>query len=1062
MMVAVGISAQPVILPPTQTDQIIIDAGTPGFADPNDRVRYTVTVQNVGGSTAIMTQLNAVIDPRTALVPGSFRTSPLATNDSYAAIGNVGIIVNPVNGLIANDFDDNISGLSIAVGTFSTTAGGTIIIASDGSFNYTPATGFAGTDSYTYTLTDGNPVGLPVPLTNMATVIFTVSGVVWFIDNTAGGTGGTGTLTDPFRTINDFNVASGPNVNQVVFIKHSGTNYTHGIVLKNGQSFLGTGHTGGANLADVLPFPLAPYSKVLPAINGPRPILTPSANNGILLASGNTVRGVEVGAVTGSNAKIKGTNFGSLTVGNTTAPDVLLNGNGQALSLTTGSFVNASKFISVTSANAVGNGILLAFVSGSLSLGSATVTGSGNESIRIASSTADVDLGNVVVSGSSNSGVSFQSNTGGTRTINTLTISLVSGAGFIMGAPGATIVTGATNITQLNGTAIDIQNSSSSVTFATTTIDKTGYFGLAINLGGNVTGNTGAVTFADLNIIAPVGLQCINNTGLITVLTGNITCNTTCVSVTNVPGGITPVALNFVNVNGCGTRFINTSGTFYAAGGTMFGCAGTSFFVSGGSIDIVYNGSILNSDYAVQINDHDAGNIIFQTGNLGSLSKGIVVSNCNGGIISFNNPQKNINGNIYGCVRLVDNAGATINFGGGNLVMTSTTATAFTATGGGTINVTGNNNTISSLSATALYFENTRIGNVNFQSITSGNNSIFDPDPVNGIVLNNTGSDIGLFVNGGTIQKTTGHGIHVTNATEGPLVFTFQNMTVTGIPSGFNGINIEVPAGGSGSFGTVNITGCTLTNNISTAIRANIQGSGMLSRLNIKTCIFTGNDMGVDLSATGTAMLNFDVANNSNMNGTRSQINVKSNDAVPGDGIGPQMQGIISGNTITTSPTGSAFIAMGVVSEGDGNIVVDINGNMINQFGSTGIDVESRGGTARVDATIRNNVVSSGAAAPFAGILMRSGNGTAGETNKLYVHLDLNNSNPGVFAVAAYYLDRFNPSATTFAIENLVPNPSTPAQAVAFVKTTDSAPPATAFAQTGSYIAGTANLPVLL
>lgn len=40
--------AQPTIPPPAQTDELIIDLGTSGKADPNDRIRYKVTIMNRG------------------------------------------------------------------------------------------------------------------------------------------------------------------------------------------------------------------------------------------------------------------------------------------------------------------------------------------------------------------------------------------------------------------------------------------------------------------------------------------------------------------------------------------------------------------------------------------------------------------------------------------------------------------------------------------------------------------------------------------------------------------------------------------------------------------------------------------------------------------------------------------------------------------------------------------------------------------------------------------------------------------------------------------------------
>ncbi|MGB4848919.1 MAG: Ig-like domain-containing protein, partial [Saprospiraceae bacterium] len=575
---------------PTQTDAIIIDLGTPGSADPGDRIRYTVTVQNTGGPAATLTQLNAVLDAKTTLVAGSFKTSPLAINDAYTVTGNVGITVNAASGMRANDFDDNIPLLTQAVGTFATTGSGSITVAADGSFTYTPAAGFTGSDTYTYTLTDGDPVGLPVPLTDMGTVTFTVSNMIWFIDNSVAGPG-TGTLSDPFKTIASFN-ASAAAAGHVVFLKNTGTNYTNGIVLKNNQLFFGTGTSGGSTLTDVLPFGLAPNSPALPAIGGTRPIIAPSANDGILLASGNTVRGVEVGAVTGTGAKIKGTNFGTLTLGNTTTPDVALNGNGQALNLTTGTFAATSKFVSVATTSSSGQGIIFTGVAGTVAFGSTSVSGATTQGILIGTSTAVIDFGNTTVT-STTDGVSFQNNASGTKTFGTLTITGGSGVGFLHGAGGGPVtVTGATSITNPAGAGIDIQNSASAVTFAGTTVNKGASAGTGVNLGGAASGNSGNTTFNSLAITTSTGagLVGLNNTGTTTVTTnaGSISAaGGPAINFNRTSGGNTPVSLNFSNVGTTssttnGVAFTNVSGTYVATGGTLTGCTGTAFLVSAG------------------------------------------------------------------------------------------------------------------------------------------------------------------------------------------------------------------------------------------------------------------------------------------------------------------------------------------------------------------------------------------------------------------------------------------------------------------------------------------------
>ena len=321
----------------------------------------------------------------------------------------------------------------------------------------------------------------------------------------------------------------------------------------------------------------------------------------------------------------------------------------------------------------------------------------------------------------------------------------------------------------------------------------------------------------------------------------------------------------------------------------------------------------------------------------------------------------------------------------------------------------------------------------------------------NGIVLTNNSGN--FTSNGGTIDPTTGHGIQVSNTGVGPLNFTLRNSTVTGAPANFNGVNFEIPA--NGSFGTITIQNNTISNNGSTGLRANIEGTGSISKIDVGTNTFTGNDIGVDLATNGTANVDFDIHNNATMNGTRTQVNIAANDNVHNNGVGPTMEGYIRNNVITTSPTNSVYIAMWVVSDGDGNITVDINGNAITNFGDSGIDVESRGGTGDVNARIANNTASTTAAFPMGGMFLRSGNGTPGETSLLCVNVSANNMSAGSGAVADYFLDRFNPTTTQFQIQGLSPASATPAQAEAFITSTDSASPATAFAENGTYTAAT-------
>jgi uncharacterized repeat protein (TIGR01451 family) len=82
----------------------------------------------------------------------SFNRVPVAQNDLYSTAEDTPLIVS-APGVIANDSDPDGQTLSAQLG-----AGpihGTLVLNSDGSFNYAPAPNFHGSDSFTYRVTDG-------------------------------------------------------------------------------------------------------------------------------------------------------------------------------------------------------------------------------------------------------------------------------------------------------------------------------------------------------------------------------------------------------------------------------------------------------------------------------------------------------------------------------------------------------------------------------------------------------------------------------------------------------------------------------------------------------------------------------------------------------------------------------------------------------------------------------------------------------------------------------------------------------------------------------------------
>ncbi|HEX2700132.1 MAG TPA: ELWxxDGT repeat protein [Acidimicrobiales bacterium] len=77
---------------------------------------------------------------------------PVATADSYSTNEDTALNVG-APGVLGNDTDGN--GDVLAAGSASAPAHGTVALGSAGSFTYTPAANFAGTDSFTYVADDG-------------------------------------------------------------------------------------------------------------------------------------------------------------------------------------------------------------------------------------------------------------------------------------------------------------------------------------------------------------------------------------------------------------------------------------------------------------------------------------------------------------------------------------------------------------------------------------------------------------------------------------------------------------------------------------------------------------------------------------------------------------------------------------------------------------------------------------------------------------------------------------------------------------------------------------------
>jgi hypothetical protein len=200
---------------------------------------------------------------------------PTANLDNYLSVGNAPLSIPAARGVLAND---ELNGGGISSFQSTGAAGGTVQLADDGSFTYSPPFGFTGSDTFTYTL--ANSVG-----ESSTTVTISMQNLAFFVDNTAPD-GGDGSFNNRFNQMSQATAAAGPNDFIAVF-RGDGTNrgLAGTIELQNGQKLIGEGVGFTADAALLLRSDEVNSQTILPA--GDPPVLT----GPVLLADDNLVAG---------------------------------------------------------------------------------------------------------------------------------------------------------------------------------------------------------------------------------------------------------------------------------------------------------------------------------------------------------------------------------------------------------------------------------------------------------------------------------------------------------------------------------------------------------------------------------------------------------------------------------------------------------------------------------------------------------------------------------------------------------------------------------------------------
>ncbi|HEU0130064.1 MAG TPA: Ig-like domain-containing protein [Mycobacteriales bacterium] len=131
-------------------------------------VTYTPDANYAGPDSFTYKVNDGTVDSSAATVSltvTAVNDAPVAADDTYQTIQDADLVV-AAPGVLGNDTD--VDTATLTAGNASTPAHGTVTLNADGSFTYTPASGYLGADSFTYDASDGTA-------TDTATVNITVA-----------------------------------------------------------------------------------------------------------------------------------------------------------------------------------------------------------------------------------------------------------------------------------------------------------------------------------------------------------------------------------------------------------------------------------------------------------------------------------------------------------------------------------------------------------------------------------------------------------------------------------------------------------------------------------------------------------------------------------------------------------------------------------------------------------------------------------------------------------------------------------------------------------------------
>ncbi|HEY3350735.1 MAG TPA: Ig domain-containing protein [Thermoanaerobaculia bacterium] len=489
--------------------------------------------------------------------------APTAPSQSYTGVGNTPFYVTGVSGAPTTPAVTTLTALlngaqpagGVSVTAASCSLGGTITtFDGSGRFIFTPnVSATSATCSYTISSNTG---ATPTATTATASLTFTLSGKVWYVDNaTASGTND-GRSATPFKTMTAVGGA-GTGTGDFIYVAKGSGSTTGAYTMLASQQLIGAGAT--LSVPTVGPvLTVAGNAANTPVLSGTLTLASSVVVNGIDMSTGSST------AVSGSGG-LTGVTFTARNVASTTATAVNLNN------------VNTSTFtFRSLSSNGAANGISLSTFA--VTSGAFTVTGDGTNNA---------------------SGGTIQNATIGVLLSNARNVSLTS-----------------MSIQSTTQSGIDGQNDVRNFSFVNGTINNSGTSGTPgggntySNIGFNANPTTarniqGTLTVTGSTLtnawFSGIDVQCGDGTLASATITGN-TITSPATAATSQGQGI-----NFVGVGGAATTFSLTSATI--ASNTIRN------FPSGAGIQVNLSSASPAGPGTTAGIPNDATNIVSITGN---------------------------------------------------------------------------------------------------------------------------------------------------------------------------------------------------------------------------------------------------------------------------------------------------------------------------------------------------------------------------------------------------------------------------------------------------------------